>query len=426
MLKEENFWLTTVKPPAINQTTLPQTVDVVVIGAGFSGLSAAKTLAENGLTVAVLESQTVGWGASSRNGGMVLTGLKLGVNSLIKNYGLEMAQRLFNLSLEAINTVEEIVKKENIACSFKRTGCLEVAWKASHFNQYNRAAEQLEKQFNFQSRILQKQDLQTEIGSNLYHGGFVEDVSGSINPAQYVMGLAQATLRAGAKIIEQTRVEKIEKKLGGFLLHTTCGLIKAKKIFVGTNGYTSQATPWLNRRSIPVGSYIIATAPLSTELARQLIPNNRMIFDSKHYLYYFRLTPDQRLLFGGRAAFYPESGNAVRKSAEILRQGMLQVFPQLINTPTEYAWGGTLSFSFDMMPHAGEHEGLYYAMGYAGHGVAFSTHLGSLMAKQMLGQPVDNPIAELTYPTAPLGLYNGKPWFLPFAGAWHKLLDWLT
>jgi glycine/D-amino acid oxidase-like deaminating enzyme len=151
-----------------------------------------------------------------------------------------------------------------------------------------------------------------------------------------------------------------------------------------------------------------------------------MLFDSKHYLYYFRLTPDRRMLFGGRAAFFPESGNAVRQSAEILRQGMLQVFPQLAGIPVDYCWGGTLSFTFDMMPHAGQKDGLYYALGYSGHGVAFSTHLGRLVAEQMLDLPVDNPIAELPFPGAPLGLYNGLPWFLPFAGAWHKVLDWVT
>lgn len=426
MLKEENYWLTTVRPPVRESQPLPPSVDAAIIGGGYTGLSAARRLAQAGLSVAVLEANTAGWGASSRNGGMVLTGLKLGLETLIKRYGLEMSQRLFNFSLAAIDTVEEIVRQEEIACSFSRSGCLEVAWKPAHFESYARAAEQLEKTFGHKSRVLTRQELHSEIGSPLYHGGLLEETSAGINPGQYVMGLAQAAQRAGAVIHENTRVLEVQRTNGGFTLRTSRGSLRAAKVFAATNGYTTNTTPWLNRRSIPVGSYIIATTPLPEELARQVIPNNRMIFDSKHYLYYFRLTPDRRMLFGGRAAFFPESGDAVRRSADILERGMLQVFPQLAGTPVDYCWGGTLSFTFDMMPHAGEKDSLYYALGYAGHGVAFSTHLGKLMAEQMLGLPVENPIAELPFPGAPLGLYNGFPWFLPFAGAWHKILDWVS
>lgn len=426
MLREENYWLTTVRPIAVEEHPLPPSVDAAIIGGGYTGLSAARRLAQAGLNVAVLEANTAGWGASSRNGGMVLTGLKLGVETLLKRYGLEMSQRLFNFSLAAIDTVEEIVMQEKIDCSFSRTGCLEVAWKPSHFDGYARAAEQQEKFFSHKSRVLTRQELPAEIGSDLYHGGLLEEISAGINPGQYVLGLAQAAHHAGAVIHENTRVMSLERNGNGYTLNTKRGSLRATKVFAATNGYTTDATPWLNRRSIPVGSYIIATAPLPEGLARQVIPNNRMIFDSKHYLYYFRLTPDRRMLFGGRAAFFPESGNAVRQSAEILRQGMLQVFPQLAGIPVEYCWGGTLSFTFDMMPHAGEKDGLHYAMGYAGHGVAFSTHLGRLVAEKMLDLPVENPIAELPFPGAPLGLYSGFPWFLPFAGAWHKILDWVA
>ena len=154
-------------------------------------------------------------------------------------------------------------------------------------------------------------------------------------------------------------------------------------------------------------------------------PRNRQIYDSKNYLYYYRLTPDNRMLFGGRAAFFPETGQTIRKSAEILRRGMVEVYPQLRDTKVEYAWGGTLDFCFDIMPHAGQMDGVYFSVGYAGHGVAMATYQGQRMADWIIEGKTDNPFAEIAFPGAPLGLYNGKPWFLPFAGAYYKVLDWI-
>ena len=161
-------------------------------------------------------------------------------------------------------------------------------------------------------------------------------------------------------------------------------------------------------------------------LARELSPRNRQIYDSKNYLYYFRLTPDNRVLFGGRAAFFPETDQTVRRSAEILRRGMISVYPQLLDRKVEYVWGGTLDFCFDIMPHAGQMDGVYFAVGYAGHGVAMATWQGQRMAEWIADGKTDNPFAEIPFPGAPLGLYNGNPWFLPFAGAYYKVLDWIS
>ena len=151
-----------------------------------------------------------------------------------------------------------------------------------------------------------------------------------------------------------------------------------------------------------------------------------MIFDSKHYLHYYRLTPDNRMLFGGRAAFFPETKNTIRRSAEILRRDMVQVFPELRDTHIEHAWGGTLDFCFDTMPHAGRVNGMYYALGYAGHGVAMATYLGTKIAENMSGGVDEIAFAAIPFPGAPLGLYDGRPWFLPFAGAYYKVLDWVS
>jgi glycine/D-amino acid oxidase-like deaminating enzyme len=427
-IREHNFWLTTMEMPTdIPARPLPESVDVAVIGAGFTGLSAARTLAQRGATVAVLEAETIGWGASSRNGGMVLTGLKLGVNKLISMYGRERTQRMYAASLASMDCVERLVREENIDCAFSRCGHLEVACKQKHFDDYARQVEVIAREFNHQLRVVPRSELQSEIGSTIYYGGMVDEVSAGLNPARYVAGLARAAVKAGSLISEGTRVEKIERQgTQGWRVITSRGNLRAREVFVGTSGYTDAATPALRKKIIPIGSYIITTEVLPEALARELSPRNRMIYDSKNYLYYYRLTPDNRMLFGGRAAFFPETVDSIRKSAEILRLGMIDVYPQLHDMKVEYVWGGTLDFAFDIMPHAGQMDGIYYAVGYAGHGVAMATWQGQKMAELIAGEKPENPFVGIPFPGAPLGLYNGTPWFLPFAGAWYKFLDWVS
>jgi glycine/D-amino acid oxidase-like deaminating enzyme len=430
MPQELNYWLTTVQMPVPPAPPLPESADVAIIGAGFTGLSAALALAKRGARVVVLESETIGWGASSRNGGMVLTGLKLGVNQLISTYGRELTRRMYAATLESINAVERIVKKENIACNFDRTGHLEVACKRSHFDDYARQVDVIAREFNHQLRVVPRDQLHSEIGSDIYYGGMVDEISATLNPARYVAGLGAAAMRAGAQVIERTRLQNIQREsrdgAPGFKLNSSRGSTWARNVLVGTSGYTGAATPALRKKIIPVGSFIITTQVLSETLARDLSPRNRQIYDSKNYLYYYRLTPDNRMLFGGRAAFFPETDQTIRKSAEILRRGMIDVYPQLRETKVEYVWGGTLDFCFDIMPHAGQIDGIYFALGYAGHGVAMATYQGQKMAEWISEGKTDNPFAEISFPGAPLGLYNGKPWFLPFAGAYYKVLDWVS
>jgi glycine/D-amino acid oxidase-like deaminating enzyme len=430
MPQEHNYWLTTVQMPVPPAEPLPESADVAVIGAGFTGLSAALALAKRGAKVVVLESETIGWGASSRNGGMVLTGLKLGANKLISTYGRELTRRMYAASLESITCVERIVKEENIACDFARTGHLEVACKQMHFDDYARQVEVIGREFNHQLRIVPRHELRSEIGSDIYFGGMVDEISVGVNPARYVAGLGAAAMRAGVRICEHTRLQNIQREArngaSGFTLNTSRGAIWARDVLVGTSGYTGGATPALRNKIIPIGSFIITTEVLPDALARELSPRNRQIYDSKNYLYYYRLTPDNRMLFGGRAAFFPETDQTIRKSAEILRRGMIDVYPQLRDTKVEYVWGGTLDFCFDIMPHAGRMDGIYFAVGYAGHGVAMASWQGQKMAQWIAEGKTDNPFAEIPFPGAPLGLYNGNPWFLPFAGAYYKILDWIA
>jgi glycine/D-amino acid oxidase-like deaminating enzyme len=429
-LQEDNYWLTTAAFPKLESRPLPERVDITVIGAGYTGLSAARTLAKRGAKVAVLESETIGWGASSRNGGMVLTGMKLGVNRLISLYGRERTQRMYAASLATIDCVERIVREEAIECDFSRCGHLEVACKQKHFDDYARQAEVIAREFNHDMRVVRRNELNAEIGSNIYYGGMVDEVSAGLNPARYVAGLGRAAMKVGAEVFEHTRVLGLQRESrqgeSGWKIATSRGAVWAREVFVGTSGYTSGATPALQKKLIPIGSYIITTEILSEALAHELSPRNRMIYDSKNYLYYYRLTPDRRMLFGGRAAFFPETDQTIRKSAEILRHGMIHVYPQLRDAKIDYLWGGTLDFAFDIMPHAGQIDGMYYAVGYAGHGVAMATYQGQKMAELISGDKPENPFVGIPFPGAPFGLYNGKPWFLPFAGMWYKFLDWVS
>ncbi len=431
IIKEKNYWLDTViAPPAQSLRDLPDDIDVVVVGGGFCGLSAARSLAKRGVKVAVLEAETLGWGASSRNGGMVLTGMKLPVPTLIKRYGRDTVRKMYAASLESIDCVEHIVREENIDCSFSRCGHLEVACKQAHFDGYEESAALIKREFNHELRIIPKNELRAEIGSDIYFGGMVDETSAGLNPAQYAAGLALAAQRAGACLFDHTRVTSValeqDNGAGKFRVQTSRGAITAREVILASGAYTTKATPALQEKIIPIGSYIIATEVLTSDLARELSPRNRMIYDSKHFLYYYRLTSDNRMLFGGRAAFFPETENTVRQSAEILRRGMIGVYAQLHDTKVEFVWGGTLDFTLDVMPHAGNMDGMYFAAGFAGHGVAAATWFGAKLAGLICGDPNDIPFDGIKFPSAPFGLRCGNTWALPLAGAWYRLLDFFT
>ncbi len=428
---ERNYWLEGIAPAGTTRSHLPERADVAVVGAGFTGLSAARSLARGGASVAVLESQTVGFGASSRNGGMVLPGLKVRAGVLIQRYGKELAQAMFQASTDSIDWVEHIVGEEQIACDFKRHGHVFLAAKPKHFESTVRSAELLEREFAHRVKVMPRELLSEEIGSTVYYGGVLDTCSAGVHPARYVRGLARAAERAGAKIFEQCPVRALARSTrngtAGWNVSTEDGtVIFAENVLLASGAYSPRSLPIIPRKIIPIGSFIIVTDPLSDEMARKTIPNGRMLYDSLNYLHYFRLTPDRRMLFGGRAAFFPETASTVHSSAAILQREMVHVFPQLAGARVEYVWGGTLDVTFDLMPHSGESDGLYFAIGFAGHGVALASYLGSRLGANMLRHQWDDPFTKIGFPGAPLGMYDGRPWFLPAVGAWFKFRDWIS
>ena len=398
-------------------------VDIVVIGGGYTGLAAARRLARSGASVLVLERERAGWGASSRNGGQVLTGLKLDPATLVARFGESIAREMFDASLASMEALESLIREEGIACGYERTGHVQAACKPAHFDAFREEQRLLARVFRHEVALVAPGDQASEVGSSSFHGLLVDERSGALNPATYVQGLACAAVRAGARIVEHVDVTGISRAGASWLVRTSGGEIRAGEVLVATNGYTGAATPALRRRYIPIGSYIIATEPLPAAVAARLLPKGRMVFDSRHFLHYFRLTSDNRLLFGGRAEFSGPTFESAARASAILERGMVTTFPELAGTAVDYSWSGHVAFTRDQMPHAGRLGGLYYAGGYCGHGIAMATHLGDLMASRMTGERFDHPLLDRPFAAVPF--YNGWPWFLPLVGAYYRFRDWV-
>ncbi len=423
-MKTISYWLDTATPSGdYRHTTLPKHVDVVVVGAGFTGLSAALHVAKLGKSVAVVEANTVNWGASGRNGGMATTGLAIGFRKAIKRYGEERAVAYFHEYNHAIDLIENLVAENELQVDYARSGKLGLAWKPEHFEGFKSTAESLKRLVGQPVEIIPKSEIRQEIGSDIYHGAMVDPLGAGLHVGKFGHELGRLALEAGATIHENAAVVDV-KRIGRGYAHdvvTSRGTIRADKVIVGTSGYTGRPFGWMQRRVVPVGSYIIVTEPLPQAVVDELLPNRRMASDSKNFLYYFRITPDNRLLFGGRARFAISSPDSDLKSGEILKKAMAQVFPQLKDTRVDYTWGGLVDISMDQMVHAGEHDGLFYSMNYSGHGVQMATWMGKVMADVVGGNSAANIWGELSNPAVPG--HFGPPWFLPLAGAWYGLLD---
>jgi len=415
------LWDATARPTALPVGAPPARVDVAVIGAGYTGLAAARSLARAGASVAVLERHRIGGGASGRNGGFVLPGYKADLAGIVRRVGPARARALFEVSLGALDFVERTVRDEGIECHWGRPGSVTLAAKPGHLAGLRAEQELLARVFGHQTVLLGPGEVRGEIGSSRYYGGLLDETAGALHPAEYLLGLAAAAGRAGAILCEQTEVTGLARIGTGTRLETPKGAIEARDVLLATNGYSGRLVPWIARRVVPVGSFIIATAPLDPAVAARLIPRKRVLSDTKNLLYYFRLSPDGRMVFGGRAGFRPE---ALERSLGLLRKGMVEVFPELSDCAIEYGWGGTLGFTLDQLPHAGRREGLSYALGYCGHGVALASWLGDQVGAALAGRGPWPALAELPFPAVPL--YSGRPWFLPFAGAYYQFKDWLV
>ena len=422
-MKFTSYWLDTA--PNGNEerstTTVEGQADVAVIGGGFTGVVAALHLARRGARVHLFEQHTVGFGASGRNGGMATTGMSIGVRDAVAKYGFDKAARMYGAYTEAIDLIEKLVTEEDIDCSFARVGKLNLATKPAHYEGFAKSAELLNSRLGGDTRLVPKEQLRSEIGSDAFHGAMVESKSASLHVGKYIRGLAEAAERAGVMIHEHAPVQKLTRTGGGHELETPRGRIRADQVLLATGAYTRRPFRWQQVRIAPVGSFIIATEPLDQTVCDELLPHRRVASDSKNLLNYFRLSPDNRLLFGGRARFAMSNPQSDEKSGRILQEAMVQLFPQLADARIDYCWGGLVDMTLDRMVKAGQHDGVHYSMGYAGHGVQMATYMGRQMAEYMSGTPEANIWSDFTFRRIPG--HFGPPWFLPFAGAYYKFRD---
>ena len=405
---------------------LPASVDWIVIGGGFSGLSAARRAAERGARVLLLEKGALRDGASSRNGGMAHVGFGASTRSIIDRFGTDGAREWFDLSRAAVHRIADLAGRgeaslltsTGIDAQWNGTGHVELTHAERGVPGLHAEAE-LRESLGLPVRLLDRGEVQRLTNSESFAGGLAVAEGGGVQPARLQAAMAAATRAAGVEIREQTPATGIIPIAGGYEVRTRRGSIRTQHIFGGVNGYADRLFPALRRRAIPVGSYMIATEPLAPDLLAQVSGNGEMRFDTRNFLSYWRPTPDGRVAFGGRTSFWPDS---LPRIARTLAARMRQIHPQLASTKVTHAWGGRLSFAFDRLPRIARLDGVTHLSGCAGSGVALMTLLAEQTIDWELGGDPPLP-ARIGWPPVPVP-YEGIPWFLPIAGIGFALEDW--
>jgi glycine/D-amino acid oxidase-like deaminating enzyme len=422
--KARPWWWEAAEPPD-RDTPLPDRVGVAVVGGGYAGLSAALTLRRLGHEVAVLDAERIGWGASSRNGGMVSGGLKVAGTGLERRVGKEEARRITLAAAASFPFIEETIAREGIDCDYLRCGRFTAAWSPRHYDALAAKAEFLAEVTGLPTAMVPRERQREMLGSEHYHGGMAVAATGSLHPGKYARGLAAAAERAGALLVDGVRVQGVAAEGDGFRLRTDRGELRADAVLVATNGYSldrrGTALPWLARRLVPLNSYIIATEELPEGTIDRLFPGRRMISDTKRVLNYFRPSPDgRRILWGGRASFRAATAE---DTAPALHAYMTECFPEMRDIRITHAWTGYVAFTFDWLPHIGVQDGVHYAAGCQGSGVAMATWLGHNVALKLAGAANERfALDGLPFPTRPL--YGGDPsWVLPLVGSWYRVRD---
>jgi glycine/D-amino acid oxidase-like deaminating enzyme len=419
----ESYWLDTA--PAFSGAqlgALPGQVDVAIVGGGFTGLAAARALALKGASVVVLEAGKVIGEASGRNGGQCNTGVAQDYAGLSASLGADKARAYYQAYESAVQSVVSLVEQEQIACDLIRNGKLKLAAKPMHYEGLARTCDLIRKEVDADVELLTAEQTRAEVNSAQFHGGLLQRNGVQMHVGRFGVGLAEAAARQGALIHQGTSVVDWKAQAGGYQVNTSKGSLHAGQVLLATGACQHGGLGWY-RRLVPVGSFVIATEVLPPSLIEQLLPGRRAYVTSRMIGNYFRLTPDNRLLFGGRARFAMSDSVNDAKSGKVLQAAMVQMFPQLANVKIDYCWGGLVDMTSDRLPRAGQHGGVYHSMGYSGHGVQMSVHMGQVMADVMAGNVEANPWRELEWPAIPG--HFGKPWFLPFVGAYYRFQDYL-
>ena len=414
------YWWDHVPRPEIPAKALPAKADVVVIGSGYTGLHAALQTARGGRHTVVLDAEAAGFGCSTRNGGQISTSIKPGFDDLAARHGAERAAGIIREGKASLRFVKEFVEAEKIDCDFGVVGRFHAAHNPAQYEALARRVANQPKGLEVAAHVVPRAEQHRELGTDAYHGGVVYEQHASIDPARYHQGLLDRVTAAGAEIFAFSPATSVEKTGAGFKVHCPAGIIEARDVIVATNGYTGALTPWLQRRVIPIGSYIIATEPLEPALMDRLFPTTRIVSDTRKVVYYYRTSPDRtRVLFGGRVS---HNETDPRISGPKLHADLVKLFPDLARTRISHSWCGFVAYSFDELMHIGQHEGLYYAMGYCGSGVGMASYLGMRLGQQVLGLPEgQTALNGLPFQTRPF--YTGNPWFLAPSILYYRWKD---
>ena len=420
--KAQPFWWEAHKPSALSELTLPREARVVIVGAGYAGLSAALELTALGLDCVVLDANEPGFGASTRNGGMVSGGVNVGKRYMSKPMPADEAAPFMADAADAFTLIEDLITREKIDCGWTKAGYFLGAWCKSHYDDMAKKVAHLNAAAKSDSYLVPQERQREEIGSDYYRGGMVVGRAAHLHPALFFKGLLELCQKRGVKIASETPVTKLTQNTTGWSVETPRGTITAGDVIIATNGYTGDITPQFKRRVVPVGSYIIATEELPPDLAASLSPKNRSFADTRRVLTYYRMSPDiRRLIFGGRAKF---GHTDPVETTPILYQFMTDRYPQLKGVKITHAWTGNVAFTLDEMPHMGKFDNLHYALGCNGSGIAMMTYLGQQTARKVAGK--SNRVCAFDRPEFPdHPLYNGSTWFLPVVGRYFRARDWI-
>ena len=422
--KNEPYWWEAAPHPELPPIAPPDKCDVAIVGSGYTGLTAAIELARGGRHVVVLDAEDAGWGCSTRNGGQVSTSIKPGFADLEALHGKNLAFRIRREGINALAWIEEFIQREKIDCNWEKVGRLHAAHNAAAYEGLVRDVTNQPRGLEVEAYVVTREEQRREIGSDRYHGGVIYPAHAALHPGKYHLGLLALAQAAGATVVSRCPVLSVQRDGEGFRLASPRGNLQARDVLIATNGYTGALTPWLRRRVIPIGSYIIATEPLDAALARRLIPNRRVVSDTRKLIFYYRLSEDgRRVLFGGRVAFKETDPRA---SAPKLHAHMTRIFPELAQTRVSHSWMGFVAYTFDTLPHLGrQQDGIHYCMGYCGSGISLASYFGTRIGQQILGRHEGATALDgLMFQTRPL--YSGDPWFLAPSIAYYKLRDRLN
>ncbi len=418
--KTDPYWWDRSPRPDLGAPPLPESVDVAVVGSGYTGLCAALQVARGGRSTLVLDARDAGFGCSSRNGGQISTSIKPDYEALARRHGADAAFAILREGHNALAWIADFVAAEGIDCDFRVPGRFHAAHNPRAYERLARSLGRQPKGLEVPAHVVPRAEQRRELGTDAYHGGVVYERHASLDPGRFHQGLLERAMAAGATVAPHCPVTGIQRDGDRHRLATPRGTVLARDVVIATNGYTGTPTPWLRRRVIPIGSYIIATEALPKPVMDRLMPTDRIVSDSRKVVYYYRPSPDRsRILFGGRVT----SGETdPRHSGALLRHDLVKLFPELAEVRISHSWMGFVAYTFDTLAHSGSRDGLHYALGYCGSGVSMAGYLGTRAGQRVLGLAEGRTALEdIPFPTRPL--YTGRPWFLGAAVASYRWRD---